>query len=344
MSSETSTSIDKSDLKRISSDSEDDLLVGFNETSARRALLDQNNIQIGLNREQQKDLGVEIGKNVSGEKQWKEIAKQKVQDNFTYAHRTEIPEIKMLYELLSELDDKERMLVGYMGAATLSTDENEPFSFSTDAKATGQLVRQLEANDRRRLKRILYKYPRSWHDGDSEQAVDLLVEKSRSHATEIEIQRLRPIRQRTKCFTFRMAEDARDGYVELVPRKHGHDFDVLERRKIDVAVQAALQCVDKDQQTDPTFPANAWTQYCYELFRERKSNLSRVGIECKWIERKHLNFAADDGSDDEEAAEKSVSLCDTAKESESAEPPMEISPAIKELLIALEFNSIDMYN
>lgn len=272
MSSGTSTSVDKLDSKRISSDSEDELLDGFNEASARQALLQQNNIPIYLNREQQKNLALEVGKNVSGEKQWKQIAKQKIQDNFTYAHRTEIPEIKMLYELLSKLDDKEKMLVGYMGAATLSTHENEAFAFSTDATATGQMVRQLEANDRRRLKRMLYKYPRSWQDGESEQAVNLLVEKTRSHATEVEIQRLRPIRRHNKCFTFRMAEDVRDGYVELVPRRHGRDFDVLERRKIDVAVQAALRCVDRDQQTDPTFPANAWTQYCYELFRERKSN------------------------------------------------------------------------
>lgn len=56
------------------------------------------------------------------------------------------------------------------------------------------------------------------------------------------------------------------------------------------------------------------------------------------------NFAAEDGSDDEEAAENSISQCDTAKESESAEPPIEVSNAVKELLIALEFNSIDMYN
>lgn len=271
MSSETSTTVDKSELKHISSDSEDGLLDDFNEANARQTLLEQNNIQIDLNREQQKDLTLEVGKNVSGEKPWKQIPKQKIQDNLTYAHRTEIPEIKMLYEWLSELDDKEKMLVGYMGATTLSVDENEPFAFSTDAKATGQVVRQLEANDRRRLKRVLYKYPRSWQDGESEQAVNLLVEKMRPHATEVEIQRLRPIRRHTKSFSFRMAEDVRDGYVELVPRRYGPDFNVLERRKIDVGVQAALRCVDRDQQTDPTFPANAWTQYCYELYGERKS-------------------------------------------------------------------------
>lgn len=55
-------------------------------------------------------------------------------------------------------------------------------------------------------------------------------------------------------------------------------------------------------------------------------------------------FAAEDGSDDEESPEKSVSQCDTAKESEFSEPPIEVSNAVKELLIALEFNSIDMYN
>lgn len=265
-----STSVDKLDINQIRSDSEDELLDGFNETIARRSLRERNNIQVDLSRDQRKDLGLEIGENVTGEKQWQQIAKQKIQDNFTYAHRTENTEIKMLYELLRELDDKEKMLVGYKDATTLSTGENVAFSFSTDAKATGHIVQQLEANDRRRLKRILYKYPRSWNDGESEQAVNLLVEKLRTYATEVEIQRLRPIRRQSKVYTFRMAEDVRDGYVELVPRKHGSDFDVLERRKIDVAVQAAFHCVNRDQQTEPTFPANAWTQYCYELFRERK--------------------------------------------------------------------------
>lgn len=57
-----------------------------------------------------------------------------------------------------------------------------------------------------------------------------------------------------------------------------------------------------------------------------------------------FHFAADDGSDDEEHADKSLSHCDTAKESDLSEVPIEPSAAIKQLLIALEFNSIDMYN
>lgn len=56
-------------------------------------------------------------------------------------------------------------------------------------------------------------------------------------------------------------------------------------------------------------------------------------------------FTADGGSDDEESAEKSTIQSEAAKESESSEPPLiEPSRAMKELLIALEFNSIDMYN
>lgn len=64
----------------------------------------------------------------------------------------------------------------------------------------------------------------------------------------------------------------------------------------------------------------------------------------KWKPKKY-NFAADELSDgEEENAEKSASPCEMAKESDSLEPPIEISSAVKELLIALEFNSIDMYN
>lgn len=251
------------------------MLVDFDESRAREMLLAQHNIQIDLNREQRKDLCLEIGKHVSGGKPWKEVAKQKIQDNLTYVHRMEMPEIKTLYELLSELEDKERMLVGYTGATKLTIDDNEPFLFSTNAPATGQLVHKLEANDRRRLRHILFKHSRTWLDGVSEQEVNRLVDKTRSYTTEMEIQRLRPIGRHHKPFTFRMAEDVRDGYVELVSRRYGCDFDVLERRKIDVAVQAANRCVDREQQTDPTFPANSWTEYRYELYDERKSDLDK---------------------------------------------------------------------
>lgn len=77
------------------------------------------------------------------------------------------------------------------------------------------------------------------------------------------------------------------------------------------------------------------------------ANVSQIHFDesCeKQKQNKKYDFAADDATEDEEIVEKSESLCDTAKESELSEPPIQASSAIKELLIALEFNSIDMYN
>lgn len=51
-------------------------------------------------------------------------------------------------------------------------------------------------------------------------------------------------------------------------------------------------------------------------------------------------------NDDENALVKSASHCDTPKANESnvSETQIEPSKAVKDLLIALEFNSIDMYS
>lgn len=62
------------------------------------------------------------------------------------------------------------------------------------------------------------------------------------------------------------------------------------------------------------------------------------------INKINKNHFSENGTDDEEIADKCVSQSDTAKESEVLEAPIETSNAMKELLIALEFNSIDMYN
>lgn len=57
-----------------------------------------------------------------------------------------------------------------------------------------------------------------------------------------------------------------------------------------------------------------------------------------------FHFTADDGSENKEHVDKILSHSDTAKESDLSEEPIEPSDAMKQLLIALEFNSIDMYN
>lgn len=243
---------------------------GFNEHSARDRLIGfPNCTRLVLTNEQQRNLGLEIGVNVTEEHPWKQVKKQKILD-YLSENETQSEKIKDFRAKLRQLDnddDDEPILVGYVPA--LSTDGSESFLFFEDeesAKAASRIIQQFEAYERRKLKKILIKYPRPWKTGGSEKDVDLQLDKKPINRTKVEIQRLCLSRRSYQPFEFRFADDVRDGYVELISKID--KTNVLTRRRVNVAVQTAPRRIDREQQTDPTFPANAWSQYFYEIAAE----------------------------------------------------------------------------
>lgn len=210
--------------------------------------------------EQQRDMGLEIGVNVTAEHPWKQIRIDILGDYLS----AETPESAAFRQKLDSFGDDKFVLVGY--AAALSEDVDTFLFFETSAAAeeASVLIGQIEAAERRKARRAQVKHPRKWKSFGSEVEVDIMTRKKREDVVEVEIQSLYPMGHPHKAFQMRRSTDVRDGYVELVPRKP-QDFQNVCRKRVDTVMQSAEPRVNLEQQTDPTFPTNAWSQYLYEI-------------------------------------------------------------------------------
>lgn len=208
--------------------------------------------------------------NVTEEHPWKQVRKETLLETLI----DELAEIEEFREKLLLLDENALILVGY--APDASTDDKDIFVFfenEDDAREASDIIKRLEAFDRQYLRKSLHKYSRPWKSLGSEKEVNLQIQKKRTETVEIEIQRLDAGRRVHKPFQYRFSDDIRDGYVELVP-KHDEN-DILQRKRINLPIQSAPQMVSIAQQTDPTFPANAWTQYLYEIGADGINSLTK---------------------------------------------------------------------
>lgn len=247
------------------------MLEGFNVLSARHRLSSYDFCtKLALDKDQQKGLQLEVGVHISEENPWKQIRKEAILD-YLPDTGTGPPEITEFRSKLLELENDSVVLVGFAAAIT-DIENTDTFLFYADpeaAKESVSLIQRLEAFERHRVNKTIFKYPRPWISLGSEVEVDLQVETKQKDKVEVEIQRLFSNNKLPAPLSFRFAEDVRDGYVELVP-KH-KNVDVVIRSTVSVAVQSAAQRVECEQQTHPTFPANAWSQYSYELPIDRES-------------------------------------------------------------------------
>lgn len=174
------------------------------------------------------------------------------------------PEIEQYREKLIALHENALVLVGFVNF--LSGENSDTFVFyETDdaAREASNTIKRLEASDRRYLRKSIFKYSRPWQSLGSEKEVNLQLEIKQKKNIEIQIQRLNSGPRVHKPFQLRLTNDIRDGYVELVPKKG--DFQFIKYRRINLPIQSAPPMIDREQQTDPTFPSNAWTQYLYEI-------------------------------------------------------------------------------
>lgn len=261
--------LQEEEFLQFESDSDDEdkaLLDGFNALSARNRLVCYDHCtKIDLDHELQKALQLEVGVHVSDENPWKQVRKEILLDYLPIEEEAS-PEMNELRLRLYDLHNDALVLVGYASAVT-DNENTDTFLFYADpeaAKESMTLIQRLEAFERQRVNKTIYKYPRPWKSLGSEKEVDLQVEVKQNDRTEVEIQRLYASNRPSVSLSFRFAEDVRDGYVELAP-KHKHNTDVVLRQTVSTAVQSAACLVESEQQTDPTFPANAWSQYSYEL-------------------------------------------------------------------------------
>ncbi|KAG4068792.1 hypothetical protein HA402_002483 [Bradysia odoriphaga] len=295
------------------SDEEDVLLLkDFDENEARQKLLEfKGSHKVTLSQEIQKEVGLEVGVNITAEHPFKQIKRTIILDSLT----DESLEIEKLRDVLNR-SEMDVVLVGYVPVPTVSGNQDKFLFFQNDsvAREASEIIEKLEAYERRKSHRSIYKRPRPWKSLGSEKEVDFLVDRENKKSVDVDIQCIYKVNDTHTPFTQRLVADARDGYIDLVLKKG--TFENLERKRIDIPIQSSAKRVTREQQTDPTFPSDEWSQYLYQIERNEK--------ELAEAEAK------------EEAGKLKI---------KGAAPPEPIKPSFqaKELLETLEFNEVDMY-
>ncbi|KAM7350388.1 missing minor mitochondria [Cochliomyia hominivorax] len=274
----------------------------------------------------QKLLNLVVGVNVTEEFPWKQIPYKQLRDNLL----DDLSNGQLLYNAFQGYDLDSHVLMGYVPLITQELDEppsGDPFVLyinPADAKLALAIIRNLESFERLMINKRLLRQPRKWVSLGSEDEVNLTIAQRYHEPVDVEIQSVYPLNiPADKEFSFRLSKDVRDGYVELIPAENAI-FENVSRRRITVGIQSSFPRIDIEQQTDPTFPTNAWAQYLYEINEE------------------------DDGLDEESAEEdetkdKTSNKAITPEPPKESKPPPEVSDNVKLLLNTLEFNQIDMY-
>ncbi|XP_017844584.1 WD repeat-containing protein 63 [Drosophila busckii] len=274
----------------------------------------------------QKAMKVQVGYNVTQEFPWKQVQFKLLRDHLF----EELENGADLNKQFKGFNPEEYVLIGYCPILTEAEDdppEGDPYIFfisGKDAKLAMGIIQNMEAFERWRMQRRLRKKPRRWVSMGSEHEMSIMVERFREEPVDVEIQSVYPIQEpKHTAFHYRMAKDVRDGVIELLPSE-AIKWDNVARRRITVAVQSSPALIDREQQTNPTFPTNAWSQYLYE------------------IDADDLEL---DESDVEEVEPGRASrpVTPVPAEEELVKPPPEMSEQIQFLLETLEFNQIDSY-
>ena len=272
---------------------------------------------------------IEVGTNLSHENPWKQISKQFLEDHLS----TDFYEMRILKEKLKEIEDDPLLLIGYVP----SDESNDTFIIYLDeltCKEASEIIKRLEAVERRKIMKSIVKFPRPYQSMGSENEVDMYVKTKRTNLVDVELQSVYPMRYTNANFGFRFADDVRDGYAELVPGKK-LQIENVQRRMIDRSIQSGAMKVTAEQQTNPTFPENAWSQYLYNMEDEiQKAKNAETDT-----------IASEQGKEEDDDVpmmfRKKKSKEDTPVEVTIEEPT--VSKQVEELLEILEFNQVDFY-
>ncbi|BFF97794.1 WD repeat-containing protein 63 [Drosophila madeirensis] len=276
----------------------------------------------------QKSMHIEVGVNVTQEFPWKQVTYKDLRDILF----EELENVIDLMKQFKGFNPDNYVLIGFCPILTESDEdppEGDPFIFFSspkDAKTAMGIIQNMEAFERWRMQRRLRKKPRRWVSQGTENEMTILVEHFKDEPIDVEIQSVYPIQEpKHLAFDYRLARDVRDGVIELLPNENVK-FDNVTRRRITVAVQSAPALIHREQQTNPTFPSNAWSQYLYEI-DEGDLELDDTDVE----------------EDEAGKLPKPTSTVGDDQEELPVKPPPEMSDQIKLLLNTLDFNQIDSY-
>lgn len=295
----------------------------------------------------QKRMNLVVGVNITQEFPWKHLPLKSLSPMFN-----EISHSKFYYDAFQNYDPNDHVLLGYVPIITQSMEdppEGDPFVLfvnPADTKLALCIIRNLEIYERLIYDKKFIKRAGVWNSLGSEG--EIFAEGAPEEVVSVEIQSVYPMSiPSNKEFSVRLSTDVRDGYVELVPRDDVR-FENVIRKRVSIGIQAVKAVRDTLQQTDPTFPTNAWAQYLYEIEENGSPliNVDLTGIHFNCFFGMFLDEGLDPDSEDEESKDKKTggkTAATTVVLNPAEKPPPELSDNVKFLLSQLEFNQIDLY-
>lgn len=228
--------------------------------------------KLHISQEIQREVGLEVGVNITAEHPFKQIKRAKLLDSLT----DESSEVEKLRTILNR-SDMEMVLVGYIPVPTMAKNKDDKFLFFQNdviARDASEIIEKLEACERRKSHRSVYKRSRPWKSLGSEKEVDFIVDRENKKSVDVDVQCIYRMGHVYPPFTQRLVADARDGYIDLILKKGV--FSNLERRRVDFPIQSSAKRAPREQQTDPTFPSDEWSQYLYKIEQNGKTRSVRV--------------------------------------------------------------------
>ncbi|XP_017122426.1 dynein intermediate chain 3, axonemal [Drosophila elegans] len=297
----------------------------FNVQESWRTLMSLTSCQkVMVSEKAQKILKIQVGINVTQEFPWKQVQFKDLRDVLF----DELENSAELMKKFKHFNPDHYVLMGFCPILTEQDDdppEGDPFIFYSSIKESKMamgIIQNMEHFERWRMQRRLRKKPRRWVSHGTDDEMTILVEHFKDEPIDVEIQSVYPIQvPRHIVFDYRMTRDVRDGVIELLPNEN-IKWDNVTKKRVTVAVQSAPPKIDREQQTNPTFPSNAWSQYLYEIDDE--------------------DLELDESEVDEEE-EKRKAQAKPGTYVEPVKPPPEMSKQIEMLLNTLDFNQIDSY-
>ncbi|KAK4882056.1 hypothetical protein RN001_005375 [Aquatica leii] len=208
-----------------------------------------------LSKQTQKDLGCVVDNMVTTDNPWTRVSKANILNSIKSNPDSEFVKME---SAITELQDEE-ILVIYV--PNRETEEEEFFiCLTVEANATvSNIINQIIAEREALLDNIVSKTARMWKSQGSDIEVLNMMNNNNRSLLEIELLTAYPILKIPTRFHLRLAEDIRDGYVELLsPRL---TFDNLFRRRLHSLVQSVSSVSTVSCQTTYRCPKNVSTQY-----------------------------------------------------------------------------------
>ncbi|XP_030020966.2 dynein intermediate chain 3, axonemal [Manduca sexta] len=211
--------------------------------------------KVVLGEETQMQIEILIGTHVNAQYPWKLVSKAKIMETIDIGH-----ELSEFFHLMPQLQayDDDMVLMGYIVDESKDVDE---FYICLTKESRDHCKQQSDRYIKRqekKLEKAVQKKPRPWKSFGSEKEIKELTPVNSRPLMEMEIKAKFPTVYQPKKFIVRDTDSVRDGHIELTPYRQ--KFNVVFRRRIDTAAQAAPPKRDNYAQTVLRYPQNMWTQ------------------------------------------------------------------------------------